>query len=119
MSISDKKTIKIFDNEYEVVLTNGSLIDIEKVKIQLSGGTHTAMGNSNTMASDRAYLTVEAIATFTILIPQLKKDLLVSSLLDLPLLRTKVLIKAYIEQFFPWFKTYLEEVNRDEDSEKK
>lgn len=117
--VSEKKALKIFENEYEVTLTNGSLIDIEKLKVQLSSGTHTAIGNSNTVTSDRAYVTIEAIATFTVLIPQLKKDLVVPSLLDLSPIKTKVIIKAYLEQFFPWFKDYMDFVNSEGEEEKK
>ena len=43
------------------------------------------------------------IATFTILIPQLKKDLNVKSFFDLKEEETDELLNIYSEQFIPWY----------------
>lgn len=109
-------SIKIGENEYEVKFpNNGALIEIEQLKINLSKGTHDTMANVPTVTAERAYLTIEAISTFSVLIPSLKKDLNKASLLELDPYESKQIVNAYIKQFFPWYKQWMDLINKDED----
>jgi hypothetical protein len=109
-------TIKIGENEYEVKFpNNGQIIDMETMKINLTKDTHRSMLFNVTASAERAYLTVEAIVTFSVLIPKLKDDLVVKSLLDLDPYQSKQLVKAYSEQFYPWFKQWMDIVNEDDE----
>lgn len=113
--------ITIGINEYPIKFPkNSSLIDIESAKIRMTGGTSKDMVYGGA-SGQRAYLTVEAIATFEVLIPSLSKDLLVPSLLDLNMQQSQSILKAY-EKYYEWMKEWREFLNEDvekEEEEKK
>jgi len=107
-------TLEIGENSYEVKYpNNGQLIDIESLKITLSKGNLDGMLFARTPGSQLAFFTVEMISTFTILIPQLMKDIKVDSLLDLDPIETKGLIKVYQSQYYPWYKEWYDYINED------
>ncbi len=110
-----KIAVKIGMNEYalNMPLKNGDEIDIEALKIRMTGGTlkDLAFGGP---ASMNAYVTVEAIATFEILIPQLKTDLTVKSLTELDALQFKPVLKAY-EGFYKLAAEWRAFLNQDVD----
>lgn len=106
-------------NTYPVKFpNNGQLIDMERMKIQLTDGTHKTMLFGQPSAQ-QAYLLTETIATFSILIPDLLKDLQVRSLLDLDPYKSKLLTKAYSAVFYPWFQQWVDVINDNEEEEKK
>lgn len=111
--------IEIGDNPYEIKFpTNGQLIDIERMKIQLTNGTHKDMLSTMQPSTMQAYLLAEVIATFTVLIPDLvKKDIATKSLLDLDPIQSKPLVKAYTKQYYPWFNSWMNVINEDEVEE--
>lgn len=103
---SDKIKIKIGSNEYEIKYpNNGQLIDIERMKIQMTAGTHKEMIYGSGIAPLAGLLT-EAIATFSILIQDLSKDLNVSSLLELNPYQSKTILKAYEKSYYPWISEW-------------
>lgn len=108
-------TVKIGPNEYEIPFPkNGALIDMEVMKINLSKDTHSKMIFGTSSTSERAYLLIEAIVTFSVLIPRLKEDLAVKSLLDLDPYQSKELVNVYVKQFYPWFQEWMKIINEDE-----
>jgi len=119
---SDKIKVKIGMNEYEIKYpNNGQLIDIERLKIQLTAGTHKEM-LSGVGIAQHAYLLTEAISTFTVLLPDMKKDLNVESLLDLNPYQSKSILKAYEKSYYPWIMEWnavLDEEFTEEKNEKK
>ncbi|MCK4826863.1 hypothetical protein KA005_64605 [bacterium] len=81
--------------------------------MSMSKGTHEQMLFGRTPQSQAAYLTIDAIATFTILIPQLSKDLNVKTLLSLTPIDTKSILVAYEKDFYPWYSDWFKEINAD------
>ena len=110
--------IQIQNNSYDVSFpNNGQLIDIESLKIKMSNDTHGQMLFGTSNSSNAAYILVETIATYSILIPQLKQDLKVKSLLDLDFLQTKELTRTYNKIFYPWYKSWWDYINKPEEKE--
>lgn len=108
--------VKIGINEYSIKFpNNGQLIEIERNKNRLTGGTgqNMLMGDA---AAVQAFMLSEAISTFTVLIPQLKTDLTVPSLLDLNPYQSKSLIKAY-EKYYRWMEEWRTVLNQDIEEE--
>ena len=110
-------TVKIGQNDYEIKFPrNGALIDIESAKIRMTGGTNKEFVYGGPSAQN-AYLLVEAIATFETLLPQMTKDLVVGSLLDLDQLQTKTVLKAY-ERYYQWMQEWRMFLNDDIEEKK-
>lgn len=108
--------VKIGDNTYTINFpTNGQLIDIERRKVNLTDGTHKEMLMGIQESTQQAYMLVEAITTFTVLIPDLLKDLNVKSLLDLNPMQSKGLLREYIKKYYPWFKDWMIIINEPVD----
>ena len=108
--------VKIGTNEYTIKFpTNGQLIDMESLKIQMTSGANKEM-LFGTASAREAYLINEAVATFQVLIPDLKKDLEVKSLLDLDPLQSKSIHKAY-EKYYNWMEEWRKVLNQEEKKE--
>ena len=81
----------------------GQIIDIERMKLRLTGGTHNQMLFGSEQ-SQQAYVLVDTVAVLSVLIPELSKDMLVESLLDLRPDQIKEVSKVYEDQVFPWLQ---------------
>ncbi len=92
----------------------GQLIDIEAMKITLSGGQYGAMIRSGLVKTNYALDLIDAIATLSILIPDLRKKIEVDNVLDMDVKEANVLIKAY-KQYNKWFQPIMKELSLDED----
>ena len=109
-------SVSIGQNTYSIKFpNNGQLIDMERMKIQLTDGTHKTMMHGSSSSSVQAYLLVDAIATFTVLIPELKTDLNVNSLLDIDPYQSKKIVKEYVDKFYPWFSDWMKLINEKVD----
>ena len=107
--------VEIGPNTYDIKIpNNGQFIDIESRKAKLTDGTYSQMlfGGS---PSQQAYLLTEVIATLTVLIPKLSKDLNVGSMLELDPIQTKQIVKVYTKQIYPWLSQIREVANEDVD----
>ena len=103
------------ENTYEISMpNNGQLIDVEVNKITYSNGVN--LSQPKTKAAMYAFLFNEMVATFSVMIPQLKEDLNVKSLFDLDPLKTKPLMKVYMDKFLPWWQKW-EDIFIDMDEE--
>lgn len=94
-------SVKIGSNTYNISLpTTGQEVDIEVRKDRYTQGSY-----KNLLFGDdrgiKSYLAVGAIATFEVLIPDLKKDLSVTSLFELDMFQMKTVLKAY-SKFKEW-----------------
>lgn len=110
--------VKIGSNEYEIKFpNNGQLIDIERRKIEVSGGNSKMMlMGDNT--SQLAYLTNEMIATFSVLIPKLTKDLTVKSLYELDPQQSKHMLEEY-QKYYSWMREWIDYLNPEVKEEEK
>ncbi len=105
-------------NDYEIKMpSNGQRIDIETRKLQLTRGMHKDLVMGSASSVD-AYVLVEMIATFNVLIPQLAKDINFNSLLELDALQTRSFLKAY-EDYYKWDSEWREFLNQSFEEEKK
>lgn len=106
--------VTIGENTYTINFpTNGQLIDIERRKINLTDGTHKEMLTSGQQSTQQAFLLVEAITTFSVLIPDLVKNLNVKSLLDITPMQSKGMVNEYIKKYYPWFTQWMTIINED------
>lgn len=80
----------------------GQLIDIENKKAAL----RPRAINFNTDSSTMANLLIDTIATFEILCPAMIKDLNID-IYELDLIKSRVFIKAYTREFFPWYNEWI------------
>jgi len=111
-----KLTFKIGPNSYSIDFPkNGDLIDIERRKSTLSGGQGQGMINGGSPGM-QALILSESIATFSVLLPQLEKDLNVGSLLDLNPSQSKPIVKAY-EKYYEWMDKWRTFLNQDDEKE--
>jgi hypothetical protein len=105
--IQRKITFKIKSKEYILSIpNNGQLIDIESMKILLGKGTYSSMMNSQTVNSVTALDTIDMIAMFTVLLPNLASDLSVKSLSDLDIIDSIELLNIYRKEICPWIITW-------------
>jgi|SRR5690606_12438604 len=107
--------VKIGSNTYEISLpTTGQEVDIEIRKDRYTQGSY-----KNLLFGDdrgiKSYLAVGAIATFEVLIPDMKKDLQVTSLFELDMFQMKSILKAY-SKYKEWISQW-ESFIQDEDEE--
>lgn len=111
-SSSIKMTIE--NNTYEVkVPTVGQLIDIENMKVSIANYGIDTRKESGAYAS----LLNEAIASFSVLIPALKKDLTLPSLFSMNLVQSKKIARVYTKEFKPWFDKWIMVINTDDDED--
>lgn len=108
-------TVKIGSNNYKISLpTTGQEVDIEVRKDRYTQGAY-----KNLLFGDdrgiKSYLAVGSIATFEVLIPDMKKDLQVTSLFELDMYQMKTVLKAY-EKYRAWIAEW-EEFIQQEDEE--
>lgn len=101
-------SLKINDSSFEIKFpNNGQFIDIEARKAFLSKNQYNGIVGGSSINSIIAQNLVDAIATFEQLIPDFVRSLNVSSLRDLDLEYSRVIIKAYREQYEPWMNEWL------------
>lgn len=97
-------TLDVKGNIYEIEYPNtGQQIDIELLKARIADGSYEMLRlSSNPIFQDQADR-IDMIATFSILIPKLKKDLNVETFFALKEEESNVLVKVYEDTFMPWY----------------
>lgn len=112
-------TITIGKNDYQVNYPNvGNQIDIEILKSKIADGNYDMLRFSNNPLFQEQADRIDMIAVFTILIPELKKDLNVKSFFDLKEEESAELMKVYNRDFIPWFieiKTQIRESLKEKE----
>ena len=112
--------VQIEANSYEVPFPNvGQLMDIESLKFGMTNNKYVDMYLSGMRQSMFIIDAVDAISTFSILIPDLKKDYVVKSIDQLDPIKIKPLIKAYKTTYLPWYSEIMKQVlEEDEEIQK-
>ena len=112
--LSQEIDLVILDNKYTIKFpNNGQFIRIQTQRIRLSDGTYEELLLSSSDALYARFL-IDAIATFTELIPSLNKDLN-KSIFELSLMESKSIVKAYTKTYLPWYNSWTQLIQLDED----
>lgn len=115
--------INIRKQVYHIPFPNmGQMIDIETRKAMYSKNQYSAMAQSMIVSQQLALDLIDMASSFTILLPDLEKDLKVR-LFELGFVEARDFLRAYKKQFLPWYTEWLEILSspeiEEEDGEKK
>lgn len=115
-------SIKIKENSYDVKFpTTGQILDIENLKMVLSNGMYGSLQSARTTDSDIALDLIDAEAYFTILAPNLIKDLKVKTFRELDLMDAIEVRNVYVDQLLPfingWRKAIKELTQKKEEKQ--
>lgn len=123
-TLSRKKTLylQVTENEqreYTIDFPNtGKMLDIELMKIQVSDGKYDTLKFSFNSMFIKQAIRIETIATFAILIPELKAEMNVKSFLELSFEQMSLLEDMYTEQFLPWYEEWLVMLTKPKEEKK-
>lgn len=107
--------ITVLNNTYLIKFPNvGQMLDIESRKMALTSGQYKNLMLTGTVASELALLSVDMIATFSILCPQMSKDMNVD-FFEMEISQSNTLTKIYVETFLPWYNNWLIELTKKEE----
>lgn len=99
----------ILDQKYTVTFPNtGQFIDIQALKGRIASDNYNQLSNSTDQYTGYAMLLVDMIATFNILIPELKKNMNVQSILGLNMMESKILLNTYIKNWIPFYTKWMD-----------
>lgn len=104
------KTVKVCGQTYKLDFpTVGKFIDIKVLETKLSQGMSAQLVSGTTGQFD-AFLFITTFAHFSVLCPELLKDLKVASLLDLSIEDFKELSEVYLSEIQPWISGVKSEI---------
>lgn len=113
-------SLDIRGNIYDVEYPNtGQQIDIELLKARIADGSYEMLRLSSNPVFQHQADRIDMIATFSILIPKLKKDLNVETFFALKEEESDVLVAVYEEQFMPWYTKIKTAIRNPQDQLKK
>jgi hypothetical protein len=96
----------------------GKMLDIELMKVQLSDGKYDTLKYSFNTVFQQQAVRIEAIATFITLIPDLKEQLNVKSMLHLEYEDMALIESMYVEQFLPWYEEWMTLLSKPKEKSK-
>lgn len=113
--------LTIKENSYKVIFPKvGQLIDIENMKAILSKGMYGSIMSSRTSDSEYALNLIDMEAYYSILIPDLTKDLKVKSFRELEIEDSVELNKIFESKLLPFIKQWRAIISKPiEDSDDK
>lgn len=113
-----KLRLNIKGIEYLISFPNvGQMIDIEQLKLAYTQGKYVEFAMSNLMNHVFVLDFTDSICYLSTLIPELKDDMKITNWTQMSAEDTKEIMKAYKNQFLPWFKPLLDDLysyNRQE-----
>lgn len=105
---------KFNEKEYSIEYpTVGQYLDIERKKIEISGGQWGNLIGANTKSSSRAVQIIDCLANIVVLCPDLLKDLKpeAKNLMDIDAKDFTILVVAYNKQVRNWYSEWFKEFN--------
>lgn len=112
------KFIKIMNQLFEVSYPNvGQKLQIENVKLLLTDNNYGDLARSRHTTALELLDLVDAVAYFSILIPEIKSTLNLADFLNMDAKRSKAYVKAFKKEFTPWFDAIEEELNKEDSEE--
>lgn len=112
-------TFNIGENPIELTVSfpkTGEIIDIENNKKFIANGNYKGFDTTSS-SSMFAKLSIDAICTFEVLLPDLLKKFNVDSFYKLELFDTKQIVKTYSKQFLPWYTEWMNIISNFEEDE--
>lgn len=98
-------TLTIKGNSYNVDYPNtGQQIDVELLKAKITEGQYDALRFSASVVCQQQADKIDMIATFSVVLPQLKKDINTDSLFKLSEEESDQLTEVYNKQYLPWYQ---------------
>ncbi len=105
-------TFKVKENDYTINYPDtGGLMEIEIFKTSLSRGAYETISKTSTISSDYVRFMIDMIALFSVLCPNLKKDLKVETFSQLAVIDSKMLLGVYIKSILPWWSEWEKVLN--------
>ena len=112
------KQIKIGDQIFGVSYpTVGQKLQIENVKLLLTDNGYGDLARSAHITALNLLDLVDAVAYFTILIPEISSSLSVNNFLNMEPLKAKMYAKAFKREFRPWMEAVDVELNKEDEAE--
>lgn len=117
LSFQDQTFITVGDKSYTVNYPNvGEILQIESLKLLYSNNTYGALVKSgHTTANDLLNL-VDAMSYFSVLAPEMIKDLKIEDFSKAGPKQQKMITKAFIE-YWTWYRAMNEELNKEDTKE--
>jgi hypothetical protein len=104
-SLTRSIDLKIKSNTYSIEYPNtGQQLDIELMKAKMTDGNYETLRFGVSVLFQEQANKIDMIATFSILIPELKDNLSVRSFFHLSEEESNELLTVYTEQFLPWYE---------------
>lgn len=98
----------IRENKYTVNFPKtGEFIDIQALKNKIASDNYHLLSGSVDIDSGYAMLLCDMIATFNVLIPDLKADLNITSILGLSMIESRELLDVYLKVWVPFYKAWM------------
>lgn len=111
LELKTNVSVQIGEKKYEITFpTVAQIMSIESKKIFLSDDTYREQVRNGTLASNFNLNLIDAVAHFSVLLPDLAKDLDEKNLLNMNALKAKAVIKAYLSDFRPWYDEFIKEL---------
>lgn len=98
-------TVDLFGTKYTISFpTIQQIIDIENLKQLLTSGQYGTLARAKTQQADQVLNYVDAVATFSVLVPGLSKAISQNDLMSLDILKSAELSHQYVTVFYPWYE---------------
>ena len=112
----EQTIVKIGETSHTIPFPNVSqIMQIESLRMSLSSGKYGEMVEAATKSSMSNLDLVDTIATFTVMIPSLAKQLGKTSIGTMEMRESIQLIVAYKKQYLPWFNGINDAIKEDLD----
>ena len=109
-------TFKLEKSTYTLTFPNvGQFMDIENMRMGLTNGAYTDLLRSGLKTSHFQVDLVDALSILMVLVPEIRKDLLVTNYNDLDIFLAKIVVKAYKKDVKPWFDGLMATLLEDDD----
>lgn len=106
----------VLDNTYKITFPNvGQFQSIESLKQVISRGMYSSLITTNTVSSNNALDMIDIEAYFTVLCPDLIKDLKCDKFSNLGIIDYLVIKESYDKQFIPWWNELIKLISPTTD----
>lgn len=118
-NLTKSTKISINNQDFIVKFPNvGQLMEIEALKMSLTNNNYADMVRSGLRSSQFNLDLVDAISHFSVMIPDLRKNLEIESITTMDPFLGKELVTVFKKQFYPWYKNFTDELYQIEAESK-